>query len=284
MENNNTTTYQLINPYDLLGFDSKNPNISMKELKSSYFTLSLICHPDKGGNKEDMVILQNAYLYVKAQIELKDNNSKDYKIVENEFKEFMKEQSSDPPPFSVVYEESHVWLKEFNDKFEESKQQKDVKNTIYERLLLDEDGYGSMMESTNNHSFDHLDNLKNQRDNEIKETIKHQFENQITTYKEPQTLNHYTSNGICNINSSGLKVNDFTTNVGNLNLSDYKKAFTSAPDDIKLETLVIEKKNDDIDSILNKLLLEREEFDNNIKNISVESFTNETKSKINKNL
>ena len=44
--------YSLINPYDLLGFDSKQPNISMIELKKQYFMLSLICHPDKGGNNE----------------------------------------------------------------------------------------------------------------------------------------------------------------------------------------------------------------------------------------
>ena len=92
--------YSLINPYDLLGFDSKQPNISMIELKKQYFMLSLICHPDKGGNNEDMIILKNAYQYIKEQIEGKDEKSKDFKTVEEEFNNFMKEQSDKPPSFS----------------------------------------------------------------------------------------------------------------------------------------------------------------------------------------
>ena len=107
---------KLINPYELLGFDSKTPNIDMKSLKSTYYTLSLICHPDKGGTTEDMLVLQNAYLYIKSQIELKDAKSKDFKTIESEFNEFIKQQSSDPPPFSKLYEEAHIWLKEFNTK------------------------------------------------------------------------------------------------------------------------------------------------------------------------
>ena len=63
----------LINPYELLGFDSKNPNIEMKELKSQYYTLSLICHPDKGGDEEQMKMLMISYKYVLGQIEYQEH-------------------------------------------------------------------------------------------------------------------------------------------------------------------------------------------------------------------
>ena len=84
--------YTLINPYDLLGFDSKNPNITMKALKSSYYTLSLICHPDKGGNKEDMIILEQSYQYIKKQLENASEHQKTIEQLEEEFKTFIENQ------------------------------------------------------------------------------------------------------------------------------------------------------------------------------------------------
>ena len=61
----------LINPYDFLGVTI---NSSIKELKKKYFELALICHPDKGGNSNDMDILNKAYLYILEQINNCNNN------------------------------------------------------------------------------------------------------------------------------------------------------------------------------------------------------------------
>ena len=55
-----------IDPYQLLGVTSKS---NIKELKKNYYSLALICHPDRGGNTNDMVTLYKAYLYVKQQLQ-----------------------------------------------------------------------------------------------------------------------------------------------------------------------------------------------------------------------
>ena len=58
-----------INPFNLLGVTI---NSSHKEVRRAYYKLSLICHPDKGGSKDDMIMLHNAYNYVMEQIEFSE--------------------------------------------------------------------------------------------------------------------------------------------------------------------------------------------------------------------
>jgi curved DNA-binding protein CbpA len=128
---------------------------TQEEIKKAFREKSKIMHPDKGGNAEDMVILQNAYLYIKNQIEYKDENSRPYEIIESEFKEFMEAQSQKPPPFSQIFEEAHVWLQEFNSKFKEHS----VNNPD---IFIDQnnDGYGDLMEeSLNNQVKSDLNNI-----------------------------------------------------------------------------------------------------------------------------
>jgi len=134
----------LINPYELLGFDVKKSNINLKELKKNYYNLALMCHPDKGGDKNDMIILQNAYEYVKKQVELCIEKSHDFKETVDEFETFMKEQTKDPQPFSKVYEEAHIWLEEFNQKFNILLEENENDQAyVYNPL---KDGYGSLMD------------------------------------------------------------------------------------------------------------------------------------------
>ncbi len=285
LKSDNPNKYTLINPYDLLGFDSKNPNINMKELKSSYYTLSLICHPDKGGNSEDMVILKNAYEYIKAQIEGKDLGTKDYKETETAFNEFMKEQSKDPPPFAKVYEEAHVWLQEFNEKFNMSlKKENEFGEGITEEIKklsyfyndtdntynfksnpygLNE-GYGDFMNSDSNNylSFESksISDLVNARNQEIKQELKHNFKQEIVAYETPMSFNSFSYGGF---DIKCKKVDDFTTQTSNVVLSDYKKAFASA-DITSIEAEKLEKNNDDVENNLEKILNERKELDKNL--------------------
>jgi curved DNA-binding protein CbpA len=285
VKSDNKNKYTLINPYDLLGFDSKNPNITMKELKSSYYTLSLICHPDKGGNSEDMVILKNAYEYIKVQIEGKDSGTKDYKETEEAFNEFMKEQSKDPPPFAKVYEEAHVWLQEFNEKFNMSlKKENEFGEGISEEIkkfdnfFNDDDntynfksnpyglneGYGDLMNNDSNNylSFEYksISDLVNARTEELNQDLKHNFKQEIVAYETPMSSNSFSYGGY---DIKSKKVDDFTTQTSNVVLSDYKKAFTSA-DIISIEAEKLEKNNDDIENNLERILNERKELDNNL--------------------
>ncbi len=53
----------IINPHELFGI-----NKTKKELKNKYYELALLCHPDNGGNKDEMILLHNSYIYLKNNI------------------------------------------------------------------------------------------------------------------------------------------------------------------------------------------------------------------------
>jgi curved DNA-binding protein CbpA len=238
--------FNLINPFELLGFDSKNPNISMKELKSTYYQLALICHPDKGGNSDDMLILQNSYLYIKKQIELKDEKDATFDAIEKEFKDFMKEQTMVPPPFSQVYEEAHIWLSDFNKKFENERDVNDQGSLLT-------NGYGEIMDQS---LIYNKDGVKLERDDELIEKPLHEFTSEIIEYTEPRSFNFNQTNGY---DINGGKKSDYTQTFGDLTLSDYKKALTSQKID-SLESK-IPSNNNDIENNFEKMLQERQEMD-----------------------
>ena len=288
---------KLFDPFEFLGFDSKNPNnITIKDLKKSYYTLALICHPDKGGNPEDMLILQNSYLYIKEQIELKDTNSKDYDITCQDFQQFMKEQSQDPPPFSKVYEDTQEWLREFNSLFNESK----TNNIQLNDTDLLNPGYGEFMEPnvdyTNNYSrikdvnqeFENIklsrqneiidyknlnentdninENLKEDTKDDINIKIKNEFKTEIIKYVEPKEANF--NNTVLNLNVldvSGAKIDNFNSVMKTMSLCDYKEALSSADLTIEqLETVKIEKTCHTIEEVninYDKLLNDRKRMD-----------------------
>ena len=79
-----------INPYNLLGVTIES---TQKEVRKSYYRLSLMCHPDKGGSKEDMNIIHNAYLYVKKQIDFSECKEK-LEDIEDDFKNFFEKNKN----------------------------------------------------------------------------------------------------------------------------------------------------------------------------------------------
>ena len=111
-ESDSKVSLSLLNPYTLLGLT---PNSTLLEAKKSYYNFALMCHPDKGGSSDDMIVITKAYNYIKKQLTLVDSK-KDitYEGLEEEFEEFCREQESKPPPFSQIYEETNDWIKEFN--------------------------------------------------------------------------------------------------------------------------------------------------------------------------
>ncbi len=249
MSDNLFQEHNLINPYEFLGFDSKNPNISMNELKSTYYQLALICHPDRGGNTNDMLVLQNAYLYIKKQIELKDEKATTFEEIEKEFKDFINEQNSTCPPFGKIYDDTHTWRYEFNQKFDE------VNNNDENSLLSN--GYGDMMDQSviNNLKISDNNIILNERQEELSSKPVNQFTSDIVTYTEPRSFNFNNSSGY-DLNNN--KKSDYTKTVGDLTLSDYKQALTSSKiDSIKSE---IDKDNSDIQNKFEKLMKERNQI------------------------
>jgi curved DNA-binding protein CbpA len=239
-----------INPYELLGFDSKNPNlISLEQLKKTYYTLSLICHPDKGGDPNSMIVLKNCYEYIKKQLENAKDHLTDFKTIENEFKTFLQEQSNKPPPFSAIYEETHYdkeWITKFNEQFDKEKEkQTDVlTEEVSELFKLNSNGYGHMMD------MDKEENKDPEKEaNDLKPT-KHHFVKEITIYKEP--VSH---NDIIGKTFSG-KIDNHT------HMTDYIEAFAEDVNGAKITAPIkTNNNNGDIEDKLQKLLKERAEID-----------------------
>ena len=187
----------LLNPYSLLGVTT---NSTMKDLKKAYYCLSLLCHPDKGGSTDDMVVIHKAYLYVKEQLTLA-NTSITYEEAEEQFEQFCKEQESQPPPFSTIYEENNDFIHDFNREF----LKQSVENPFQE-------GYGHLMEKS-----------IIQEDIDISEPIQHHFSREIVEYIEPHHLpDTYGDYHHFDID----KVTDFSHKIDRLILTDYQVAFS----------------------------------------------------------
>ena len=196
-----------INPYNLLGVNTKS---TINELKKAYYNLALMCHPDKGGDEKDMVVVSNAYRYIKDQL-VKIEFKKDvtYENLEEEFKLFCQEQESKPPKFSYIYEETNDWIKDFNREFE-----KEIHET--KDNLPFQYGYGDLM-----------DNHEELKENEYVETesvkVKNEFKKEIVEYKEPS----YLPNNITYYPLDVKEIKDFSNLENNLKMSDYKLSLSN---------------------------------------------------------
>ena len=193
----------LLNPYFLLGV---NTNSTLRELKKQYYNLALLCHPDKGGNKDDMCVIKNAYEYIKPQLE--NNHNKTFEELEKDFEDFCKIQDESIGPFSQIYEESHDWIKEFNKEFENKK--------ITDIL---KPGYGHLMDKSELKFSKYSDEINKKNINN--------FSKELITYQEP----HYNPIDFGNLYRFDVKeINDFS-DCNILNMNDYYHAF-SEPEDL----------------------------------------------------
>jgi len=194
----------LLNPYHLLGVTV---NSTMKELKKSYYRLSLLCHPDKGGNKDDMDIVHKAYLYVKDQI-VNNENSITYEEAEAQFEAFCKEQEAKPPRFSKIYEDTNDFVRDFREQFE--KVHKETHNPFTE-------GYGHLMDEREDTGIDYNGDEINSK------TISNLFNKELVIYKEP----HYLPDNYGGNYNFGVKnISDFSHTVNNMAMTDYMVAFS----------------------------------------------------------
>jgi len=225
----------LINPYKLLGV---NPNSSVSELKKAYYQLSLLCHPDKGGNKEDMCVVHQSYKYIKNQLE-NANTTKTYDDLEQEFQDFCKSQEEEtPPPFVSIFEEANDFIREFNRKFEEES----LNNVIQQTVNPFEAGYGHLMEES---EIQNNIETASKTEDKLEKPVKNAFTRDIMIYKEPE----YIPNTYGNYHRFDKDtIDDFSETQGDIHMTDYSIAF-SPPE--KVEGIDIDK------SDVNKLYEER---------------------------
>jgi glycosyltransferase involved in cell wall biosynthesis len=200
-----------INPYDLLNVNS---NSDLKELKKNYYQLSLYCHPDKGGSEQDMITIQNAYEYIKNQ--LQNSTDKTYEELEQEFQEFCKIQEKKPPKFCKIFSETHEeWSNAFNNTYS---------NQRYSNIF--DKGYGGLMDKSDLNSEDYKPECNQKNTNN--------FCSDIVIYQDPNPTPVDIDN---NMPLDKKEIMDFTYK----GMSDYKNAFSevSGPK-IELRTRTLE--------------------------------------------
>lgn len=229
----------LINPFSLFGISYKS---DLTELKKAYYSMSLICHPDKGGNKDEMIVILNAYRYVREQLENKTEKS--YEDLENEFENFCNEQKNEKiPKFGEIYEETSDWIIEFNKEFERKNNFNDkleIENNPYKKNPFDSDsGYGSFMDNEKVNTLDYNSN--------IDKTTNNDFKKQIIVYDEPHCHPDYIDD---KFPLDKKKITDFSSKT----MRDYMDAFNTQNE---LENVTNENINKDVMDTFEKELSRR---------------------------
>lgn len=195
-----------VNPYELFGLSYK---IKIQDLKKAYYELALICHPDKGGNSQDMDIVHKAYQYLKKQLLNCDTNH-NFEQLEKDFELFCQDQEEKPPCFAEIYDDLNEFVNTFNQTFLDNH-----KNNPFDK------GYGELMEdkiSKNNY-------IEND-ENDFCKPLNNDFKTDIIIYEEPFVLpntygEHYHLND--------ENITNFSHDTYNLHMTDYKMAFNNIP-------------------------------------------------------
>jgi hypothetical protein len=118
-----------VDPYKLLGITMKHKR---EDVRAAFKSLSLLCHPDKGGRREDMQVLYMAYQYILDQIEFA-GHGRTMEDEEEKFKNFLESQISQksdlPSLFEIMTDEKN---KDFNVMFEKRKESADEYGMCYQ--------------------------------------------------------------------------------------------------------------------------------------------------------
>jgi len=126
----------MINPYEFMGLTIES---SLDDLRKAYYKMSLICHPDKGGSPDAMVVLHTAYKWIKTQLENVKNQpdaGKDYDTVQKEFDDYVATlQKMKPPTYLETVAES-LGI------------EKSDYTTIYDRVFKETGGESKMISKT----------------------------------------------------------------------------------------------------------------------------------------
>lgn len=219
----------VINPFHLFGL---NIDSTLSDLKKSYYELSLICHPDRGGDKQQMITVHNSYLYLKKQLSNINHQdlSETYQGLEQQFQDFCLQQTKELPDFGTIYDENNDFIYKFNRQFEERHQQ-----LKQEQPNPFQDGYSTLMEPSNNQVSD---NPKYPL-SDCEQQIKNSFQQQLIEYQEPQTLPDNYGNYL-NFNVS--KIDDFSHQTPTLEMTDYLKAHSEPLElcELKHESISLE--------------------------------------------
>ncbi len=213
----------LINPYQLLGVTSKS---TLRELTKSYYQLSLLCHPDRGGNQQDMIVVTQAYQYIKRQL---DNckHQTTYEQLEQDFQEFCQSQEEIIPPFREIWEQTEECkrLQAFNCEFIKQRN-KELQQPLSLSQRLNNpftEGYGTLMDPSEyrNHQPTSILSEKTTYETTESDPPKHSFGTKLIVYQEPVANPYdYGTNFRLDVKS----INDFSIQQSTMSGKDYQQA------------------------------------------------------------
>lgn len=131
----------MINPYDFLGVTDKS---SLKDLRKAYYNLSLVMHPDKGGDSSTMIILQNAYKYIKEQFENineQPDSGKSYEELQTEFENYINKQESInlPSILNVISETLGITQNDYSELYEKVEKACKLKNIFVNKDAMQQE-------------------------------------------------------------------------------------------------------------------------------------------------
>ena len=210
---NNTTSSQDYDPYEILGIDS---TATLDQIKKAYKKRALQYHPDRGGNAAIFKIIKKSY----QELLNKYNNEHQF---EQKINQEVRNQHYDSNMNSGMHNK-HIDKDNFNvNKF----------NKVFDQYRLDDendDGYGDIMDntSTNNIEVDKTKqynnsnfNISNFNDN-FNSIKKKNTSTKIIEYTEPEALISGDSLAFSELGAG--KIDDFSSTQNNMQYTDYKKA------------------------------------------------------------
>lgn len=127
----------MINPFELLGLNANTCTLS--DVRKAYFELALLCHPDKGGSVNDMLLLQSAYTWIKEQLQVvKDNSQLSHDDIENLYEAYKNEfpMSKVPNFISVASDALNYNKADFDDLCVTHDVPEEWRSALYEAILL----------------------------------------------------------------------------------------------------------------------------------------------------
>lgn len=225
----------LINPFLLLGLDV-NAKVDIREVKKTYHQLSLLTHPDKGGNKVDFLIVYNAYQYVLKQVE----NSKEMvemDILEEDFKNFcLDNKIKELPSLLDIRDETALFNKKFNEQWGEQK----IDNPFMDN------GYGHLMEESE------IVPEEAEEKDDSKIPLTNKFTSAVIKYEEPNALPENYGN------FERFDVGE-VSNYGNIpeNIYDYKETHSEKESIPNIDEKIEDKPDDNFEIKLLEKQLER---------------------------
>jgi len=189
---------------------------SLKDLRHKYLEMALLCHPDRGGKTDEMVIIQQNYENAKYALQLRDTSCERLKKVEHTL-------SNEIPDMQSIFNEIH-------DIEKESEILPEISNP--DSFMDEKYGYGiSMMPSMytgETITYDNnIDNILHKKYHEYETSINQNKDSNELIEPWAQTSIGHALNELSITKETGFSVPTETPR--QLPLTDYHSAFYQTP-------------------------------------------------------